>query len=89
MSESDTPVNEDWSQGWPGEQHIAAKIKLETNQHILHLFLTVVTGGLWIPVWIIRAIQGNKTRLAGPIRPTMPSSVYDPRFFPRKPPAGR
>lgn len=33
---------------------------LTTSQHILHLLLTVVTGGLWLPVWIIRAARGNR-----------------------------
>jgi len=33
---------------------------LTAGQHILHLLLTVFTGGLWAPVWIIRAMQGNK-----------------------------
>lgn len=33
---------------------------LTTNQHILHLLLTIFTGGLWGIVWIIRAVQGNK-----------------------------
>jgi hypothetical protein len=36
------------------------RTKLTTNQHILHLLLTIVTGGLWVIVWIIRGIQGNK-----------------------------
>ena len=35
---------------------------LTTNQHILHLLLTVFTCGLWLPVWIIRAMQGNRAR---------------------------
>jgi hypothetical protein len=33
---------------------------LTTNQHILHLLLTVFTGGLWLPVWIILGIRGNR-----------------------------
>ena len=33
---------------------------LTTNQHILHLLLTICTAGLWGIVWIIRASQGNK-----------------------------
>ena len=36
------------------------KIPLTASQHILHLLLTVFTAGLWAPVWIIRAIQGNR-----------------------------
>ncbi len=35
---------------------------LTTQQHILHLILTLVTG-FWFIIWIIRAIQGNKTRI--------------------------
>ena len=36
------------------------KEPLTTNQHILHLLLTVFTAGLWLPVWIILAIRGNR-----------------------------
>jgi hypothetical protein len=36
------------------------KTPLTTSQHILHLLLTVFTCGLWLPVWIIRAAQGNR-----------------------------
>jgi hypothetical protein len=36
------------------------RVPLTTNQHILHLLLTVLTCGLWLPVWIIRANQGNR-----------------------------
>ena len=32
---------------------------LRTEQHILHLILTVLTAGLWAPVWVIRAWRGN------------------------------
>lgn len=32
---------------------------LSAGQHILHLLLSVVTGGLWLPVWFIRAWRGN------------------------------
>lgn len=39
------------------------RAKLTTGQHILHLLLTVLTAGLWAPVWIVRANQGNKVYL--------------------------
>lgn len=42
----------------PGPQY--AREPLTTSQHILHLLLTIFTAGLWAPVWIIRAVQGNK-----------------------------
>lgn len=29
------------------------------GSHILHLLLTVFTGGLWLPVWIILAIASR------------------------------
>jgi hypothetical protein len=37
------------------------RVPLTAGQHILHLLLTIVTCGLWAPVWIVRGIQGNKT----------------------------
>ena len=33
---------------------------LTTQQHILHLLLTIFTAGLWLPVWIYLAIRGNR-----------------------------
>jgi hypothetical protein len=53
---------------------------LTTNQHILHLLLSVFTAGLWIPVWIIRAVQGNKRRVwepapGWPARPQPPDAA--------------
>lgn len=72
--------------GWTPEQWKAAnaaywracaeasrRVPLTTNQHILHLLLTVFTGGLWSAVWITRAVQGNR--------------VADPALMPSWPPA--
>lgn len=33
---------------------------LTANQHILHLLLTVFTAGLWLPVWVVLSIRGNR-----------------------------
>ena len=45
------------------EQPLPARsTPLTTNQHILHLLLTVFTAGLWAPAWIILAIRGNRVR---------------------------
>lgn len=33
----------------------------QTN-HILHLLLTVITGGLWLAVWLIVAINNSSKR---------------------------
>ena len=47
---------------------------LTAGQHILHLLLTVFTGGLWAPVWIIRASRGNRV----PGDPGAPVPVWPP-----------
>lgn len=39
------------------EQH--PRWRLSAGQHILHLMLTVLTAGLWLPVWLYRALRGN------------------------------
>ena len=39
------------------------RVPLTTGQHILHLLLTVFTAGLWAPVWIVRAVRGNRRYL--------------------------
>jgi hypothetical protein len=44
----------------------APRTPLRTNQHILHLLLSIVTGGLWLPVWFIRAWRGNPAPPADP-----------------------
>jgi hypothetical protein len=36
---------------------------LTTQQHILHLLLTICTMGLWAPVWIIMAARGNRQQV--------------------------
>ncbi len=53
------------------ENYVAARetwmrTPLTASQHILHLLLTVFTAGLWVPVWIIRAIQGNRIPVEPP-----------------------
>jgi hypothetical protein len=46
--------------GHPSAPAAPPAAPLTAGQHILHLLLTVLTGGLWGIVWIIRAVQGNK-----------------------------
>lgn len=43
-----------------------ARQPLTPGQHILHLLLTVLTAGLWAPVWFIRAWQGNRPYVPPP-----------------------
>lgn len=33
--------------------------------HVLHFILTVATGGLWLPVWIIIALQDYQAKRDG------------------------
>ena len=40
---------------------VKARRPLTAGQHILRLLLTVLTAGLWLPVRIFRAFQGNVT----------------------------
>ncbi len=37
-------------------------IKGKRPNHILHLILSLVTVGLWVPVWILVAIIGGEKR---------------------------
>lgn len=53
-----------WQQG--GRWVTIGTEPLSASQHILHLLVTVFTAGLWAPVWIVRAVQGNKRRVWQP-----------------------
>lgn len=53
----------DWyaAQYWAmRRRHDGYRQPLTASQHILHLLLTVITGGLWAIVWITRASRGNR-----------------------------
>jgi hypothetical protein len=41
---------------------------LTASQHILHLLLSIVTCGLWLPIWFIRAWRGNPATPAAEAR---------------------
>ncbi len=56
----------DWGRaGWRVESRTATQaslIKGKPTSHLLHLILSLITFGLWIPVWILVAIlSGQKT----------------------------
>jgi hypothetical protein len=53
---------------------------LTTNQHILHLLISVFTFGLWIPVWIILAAR--RVRTVTPGDPSAPMPVWPPQTPP-------
>jgi hypothetical protein len=61
-----------------GRWVVVGQESLTTNQHILHLLLTVFTAGLWAPVWFIRAMQGNKRRAWEPPPPSPPQAWPTP-----------
>jgi hypothetical protein len=31
----------------------------QTPNHVLHLLLSVVTGGLWLPIWLLITVLGG------------------------------
>lgn len=37
-------------------------IYVKKPNHVLHFLLTVVTGGLWLPVWIVVALRGKRVK---------------------------
>ncbi len=49
------------------EQQILTAKRIHKTNHVLHLLLSVFTGGLWIPVWILTAIT-NQQREANEVR---------------------
>lgn len=73
----------DWyaAQYWQAKRrHDGYREPLRTNQHILHLLLTVFTGGLWAIVWIILGIRGNQV----PPDPSAPVPVWPPPEIARR-----
>lgn len=53
------------SKGWAIESrtdYTAVLVKGKRVNHILHLLLSLVTVGFWIPVWIFVAVTGGEKR---------------------------
>ncbi len=50
--------------------------RMTTAQHILHLLISVITCGLWLPVWFILAHRS--TRTVTPADPSAPMPVWPP-----------
>lgn len=40
-------------------QRQVEEIEISKTNHILHLLLSIFTGGIWIPMWILIAITGS------------------------------
>ena len=53
------------AQGWRLESRTAYSanmVKGKRVNHVLHLLLSVVTLGLWLPVWLVVALVGGGRR---------------------------
>lgn len=37
----------------PKQLNLQMRLQRQRTNHILHLLLSVITGGLWVPVWLI------------------------------------
>lgn len=45
----------------PSPNIVYVEVQQHKTNHILHLLLSIVTAGLWIPVWIIiAAVNSNR-----------------------------
>lgn len=53
------------SKGWRIESESAGVTTLakgHPTNHVLHLLLSIITVGIWIPVWILVAVLGGEKR---------------------------
>lgn len=51
------------SKGWHVESQVGTNLIMVKGQrpnHILHLILSIITAGLWIPVWILITLTGGE-----------------------------
>lgn len=61
----DTAVNEFVSAGWRVESRSEFQgvfVKGHRTNNTLHLILSIITAGLWIPIWILLAVLGGEKR---------------------------
>lgn len=54
-------------------------VRRRTPNNILHLFMSIITCGIWLPIWILIIIDSSLSGLR----------VKCPKSCPRKRPAGR
>lgn len=56
-------INSEMQKGWTVESCTETVVRLtkgHENSHVLHLILSILTCGLWIPVWLFVAITTGK-----------------------------
>ena len=73
------------AQGWRIEAATTDMTTLVTGNrpnHILHLLLTIVTAGLWLPGWRIIAIRGGEKRQTIAHPKDRPAQVVTPEPAP-------
>lgn len=66
----------------PSADTTVTVVQGRTN-HWFHLFMTLVTGGLWLPIWLVAAARARRN-VSVTATATARASVTDPR--PQTPP---
>jgi hypothetical protein len=56
------------------DENNAFMVKPHRINHVLHLLLTLVTFGLWAPIWLLLAIQAKDERVV--LTRDMPAELY-------------
>src|SRR5574337_1368474 len=66
-----------------------AIVVTSATNHALHLILTLITCGLWLPVWVVMAVVGSASQVRYMSTPPPPMPGYAPTPPPRYPSAPR
>jgi hypothetical protein len=57
-------------------REVTQMVKGHRPNHVLHLLLSVVTFGLWLPVWIgVAAFGGGRREIVSRTAPTQPQMI--------------
>jgi len=43
-------------------EELEQELEDRTTWHVFHFILTLVSGGLWIPVWVVCGLRNNQIR---------------------------
>jgi len=46
----------------PNNEYLIAKRNDHRTSHVLHLLLSVITAGLWVPIWLLVALSHANER---------------------------
>jgi hypothetical protein len=67
-----TAVTREVAAGWRVESQTptnAVLVKGKQTSHVLHLILSFITFGLWVPVWIIMAVLNRRQAITLAVDP--------------------